>query len=835
MGSLHVVQALIAFFLLPVLVVAEGDWCSLDGQWYDPSAPRDAQLIFRFSTIPIYGTGLTAVTTNGQWSTGKVLLNATSSSTAVITTYLDNGDTQVGSLNLSSCVQINWTTPSGPVWLKIPEVNKVHVVFMNHLDVGYNGIPKTGFINNVLNTYFQEYFPRAVRLAAEMKTLPGGFIYTTHPWLISLYLNCPPNMVLNGIRLQCPSQFELKAFEEAIHLGYIAWHAGPMNLQVELMNEAVFEVGLQISADLDAQFGRNTTVLSQRDVPGLTAAVIPILSINGIQAITVGVNSGSAPPAVPDLFMWEYQGQSIIAMWHPGGYPGNPGNDVKNAGGLSIMDCVIEEHSKQALAFAFRTDNSGPPESIDEIQAYYEILHGEFPDATVSASTFDSFVQGIETGFLPIVKGEIADTWIQGAASDPRKLAEFQAASAAFMTCIQDKQCKVTDSQVKNASRFLIKLPEHTWGLPGVYDTVNWTNAAFEKARKQANYVNSENSWVEQRQFLNLTLEASYGHPLYDYISNALEDLNPVVPSIAGFKSVDPSQTFKLINGTVTIGFDKIGGWIDNLVYSNTYTFASSKNPLAVLSYHTYNESDYHYMNSIYDYHGNSGYDKPNSTENAHPNTTIYSTILDKLYQSEADPAIFIMQFHFDQFAHTYYGAPGQVWILLTVSSNQTSTESELVSLSFELVWVNKTATRLAEATMFSFYPQRQSNSSLWEGYVQKIGTWIDLSSVIKNGSQYQHIAQEAALTDSESNIQITLRSPDTPLVCPIVSKVKSPTPFPAPLDPIDPSLIEGIAFNLHNNIWNTNYALWYPFVGSDKNFKARYTVNFGKLGKSRI
>ena len=42
---------------------------------------------------------------------------------------------------------------------------------------------KTGFIVNVLNMYFQEYFPRAIRLAAEMSDLypEGGFIYTTHP------------------------------------------------------------------------------------------------------------------------------------------------------------------------------------------------------------------------------------------------------------------------------------------------------------------------------------------------------------------------------------------------------------------------------------------------------------------------------------------------------------------------------------------------------------------------------------------------------------------------------------------------------------------------------
>ena len=42
--------------------------------------------------------------------------------------------------------------------------------------------------------------------------------------------------------------------------------------------------------------------------------------------------------------------------------------------------------------------------------------------------------------------------------------------------------CDMADSRVFNASRFLLKMGEHTWGLPSVYDTVNWTNPAFYRA-----------------------------------------------------------------------------------------------------------------------------------------------------------------------------------------------------------------------------------------------------------------------------------------------------------------------------------------------------------------
>jgi hypothetical protein len=60
----------------------------------------------------------------------------------------------------------------------------------------------------------------------------------------------------------------------------------------------------------------------QRDVPGLSRASIPVFVSQGIKAISVGVNAGSAPPGVPwyTPFTWrdEPSGTDILAFWHPG-------------------------------------------------------------------------------------------------------------------------------------------------------------------------------------------------------------------------------------------------------------------------------------------------------------------------------------------------------------------------------------------------------------------------------------------------------------------------------------------------------------------------------------
>ena len=65
-----------------------------------------------------------------------------------------------------------------------------------------------------------------------------------------------------------------------------------------------------------------SAIVLQRDVPGFTRAAVPILYAEGVRAVTVGVNGGSAPPGVPhnQPFIWrDTQSQAeLLAMWHPG-------------------------------------------------------------------------------------------------------------------------------------------------------------------------------------------------------------------------------------------------------------------------------------------------------------------------------------------------------------------------------------------------------------------------------------------------------------------------------------------------------------------------------------
>jgi len=67
---------------------------------------------------------------------------------------------------------------------------------------------------------------------------------------------------------------------------------------------------------------------------------------------------------------------------------------------------------------------------------------------------------------LPTIETELGDTWVHGAASDPQKLAFLRAAGAAVAACTAPGGgCAAGDPAVANATRFVMKNFEHTFGM----------------------------------------------------------------------------------------------------------------------------------------------------------------------------------------------------------------------------------------------------------------------------------------------------------------------------------------------------------------------------------
>lgn len=740
-----------------------------------------------------------------SWDTGKLVGNDTD---FILTA--DDGNTFVGHVENKNLI----TWDKLPPWQRVPNVTKVHVVFMNHLDVGYDGIPETGFINNVLNKYFDIYFPRAINLANGINQWNPklSFIYTTHPWLISLYLDCPPNMVLNGIKLSCPLKEDVDAMITAIKSGFIAMHAGAMNMQYGVMNSDTVVASVKLAQQIYQQIGIDYTprVLSLRDVPGLTRNSLTVLSYAGVKAVSVGVNPSTSPPAVPQLFKWEGD-LSVLGMWHKGGYPLNPGITLTYPGGISYNDCLIIPEQQAALAFAFRTDNTGPPTSLSEIEENFNVLQQEFPNADIFASTLDRFYDEVLTKVtdLPTIKSEVGDTWLQGVQSDPKKIAEYRSVQKAYTDCVAASDCMDQDPRVLNATRFMIKLAEHTWGLPSVSDSKHWSNEEFNKVKELTNFENAKISWIEQRAFINFTLEALGDHPLAEMMYDELETTKVQLPPLGdctGLSLSNPVYDFTINNTRMHIVFDAAHGALSGLQVSDAGQWLLKNTLFGELTYHTYNEIDFKNFASKYDYYGNAGFDKPNSTINADPvSKTWYAKPYGFFY---CHPATFMVSMGMeDSTSHSYYGAPSKLWMNYTFISYD--------SLVMELYLLTKTATRLGEATMLNFYLPTPVNNNVTILY--DISNEASVFDVVLNGSQLQH-GGYGVRTEF-----FTIHNHHTQVICPIPYPEGQATPFAAPLTPLDH--VMGVAFNIHNNIWNTNYPLWYPFIDEDADFKATFTA----------
>ena len=82
------------------------------------------------------------------------------------------------------------------------------------------------------------------------------------------------------------------------------------------------------------------------------------------------------------------------------------------------------------LNFAHTGDNLGPP-NCAAVCAIFRQVRQQFPDAPVRASTLDAFARQLRAvkAQLPVVTGELGDTWIHGVGTDPRKVAQFRALS----------------------------------------------------------------------------------------------------------------------------------------------------------------------------------------------------------------------------------------------------------------------------------------------------------------------------------------------------------------------------------------------------------------------
>lgn len=626
-------------------------------------------------------------------------------------------------------------------------MNKIIVLFKTHLDLGFTDLAEC-----VKDNYMKNYLPNAMRIAKEMRGQEERFIWTTGSWLIERYLE---------------EGGDSDQLEEAIRLGEVRWHGLPFTTHTELMDQGLFRFGLDISGKLDRRFHMNTRAAKMTDVPGHTIAMLPLLAKAGIRFLHIGVNPASTRPEVPSLFRWRAEGgEEIVVMYH---------NDYGE-----LMEIGI---SGTAVCFAHTGDNSGP-QSVEQIQEIYRKLHRDYPEAKLCAGTLEDVAKvALREKGLSVITSEIGDTWIHGAGTDPHKVNLFRA-----LLRMKDH---LPEESMRNIYREILPVPEHTWGLDEktwlgktrelgelAGEHKNFIKTEFMQARTTEKYRHMEESWKEQRAYVERALKVLENMDP-EYAASVSEGYKREATSTIGYLKAQPGQIFELSGYQISVNQQGAVCWL----MKNERVLADKDHLLGGFLYEVFSEKEYARFKSQYvtsdetwaiEDFGKIGISEAvGRYQEYRPEVSQICYFGSRIVISMKLPAEAVEKF----------GGMEQLELLLNLTKE---------AVYFDFAWFGKQATRIAEASWLQFHPMGKINE------VQKMGSWINPYSVVSKGNRSLHAVFSGVRTQDQ--IFETLDAPLVNLGKPSLLNFTNELP----------SETEGFSVNLHNNVWGTNFPMWY-------------------------
>ena len=354
---------------------------------------------------------------------------------------------------------------------------KIILAFKTHFDIGF-----TDLSEKVIGQYAGEMLSQVVETCdatAGMGALK--YVWTMPAWPLQVMQQAKPAA--------------RAALDRLVKSGQLTWHALPFTSHFDFGSVAEAVEGLRCARELSEDYGLPLPISAKMtDVPGHGQLLPTILAGAGVRFLHLGCNEYATPPAVPPLFFWEGpDGSRTLTMYGKGGYGSSP---TPPAGWpYPVWMSLMHTH-----------DNCGP-QTADMLLGIVEQVQRDCPGAQIVCGTMDDFYKELakcDLSALPVVRRDLADSWIHGAGSYPREvglvretrrtLAAAEAAAALTGTDLSALRRAAMDD--------LILFDEHTWGL----DVKTWLPAdrvyekkAFLQAKETSAYRRMERSWNEQR------------------------------------------------------------------------------------------------------------------------------------------------------------------------------------------------------------------------------------------------------------------------------------------------------------------------------------------------
>lgn len=664
-------------------------------------------------------------------------------------------------------------------------MKKVFVVSKTHLDLGF-----TDYAENIRQKYLKSFIPDAISLAERVNTPDKKyFVWTTGSWLLKEMLNYADSV-------------QKEKLINAMKNGNIAPHAMPFTTHSELLDYDTFDYGLSIVDELDKIRGRKTVAAKMTDVPGHTKGIVKLLANHGIKLLHIGVNGVSAVPEVPECFLWKDGDSEAIVI-----YSGDYGGAFKS----DFMD--------EVLYFDHTLDNHGAPSPQKVVDKFHKI-QSQFPGYEITAGTMDDFADIIweHKNELPVFEGEIGDTWIHGAATDPYKAASLRELMRLKCAWLSEGSMEKGSKEYNAFSDALLCIAEHTCGMDTktyFADYENYLKSDFQKARKRdkiiikhpfwdypyniLNIINKirfkssysiiEKSWAEQRAYIEKAVDAlSESHK--QQARSALKRLTPA--SLADVSEYQPyTEPLKLSDFEFEL--NEFGG-IGNFTYKGNEII--KKNNRALLEYRVYTSRDYdfwfkHYARNIDEnaVWGYPDFGRPllKYADGKYPEGSFYYK-MDGAYISEEEKQIKVfVNLKCSHAVCEKAGAPRDVQVVYTLSSD---------GIQFDVLWCGKDANRLTEALFLHLYPNTDTFKLV------KIGSQIDYKSTVSMGGRNLHAVEKCIMKNDFGNFDFI--NYHSPLISIGKGKILE---YDNKIESIE---TDGISYVLYNNVWGTNFPLWY-------------------------
>jgi hypothetical protein len=656
-------------------------------------------------------------------------------------------------------------------------IRRVTLVCKNHLDVGF-----TESAAKVTHDAVHWMLPVAIQQARTLREEDRGdnFVWTTPSWTITE-------------ALERHRGENLKSVEAACAAGDLAWHALPFSTHTELMDEELFEFGLSLSQTLDARFGRQTLAAKMTDVPGHTRGIIPLLAQAGVKFLHIGVNHMSAVPNVPEVFRWqdpETRAEIIVVYCRGYGTTHRLPND----------DAV--------LSFRMLGDNMEVP-SLADVRAWLAESRATYPNAAVAFGRMDDYAASLERHrhALPVVNQEIGDTWIHGVGTDPWKVARFREALRHRKEWLRAGKLLKGSRLYFSISKPLLMIAEHTWGVsigPHLQDTRNLANADFQRVRHRGTFRSCEASWQEQRDYLEDAGIAAAEGGLQAELEAAWQALEARRPDACGFAEIDATTPVNLPD--LVLQLDPLTGAIAAGTLHGL-PLASTEQPTGLLRFQSISASQLQNFRNQYcgPAHAWAGTDfGREGTDETNTRAAFWRPKLEQAFRrDEPGQSTLLLKLSFATEAVINFGAPAEAWITLRLPHTGRA-------IHWDVQWFNKTASRLPESLWFTIAPP-VPNQAQWR--VRKMGQLISPHEIVARGGRKLHAIESITNTDAVAPWQIDAL--DTALVAP-------GSPDFINFDDAQPDLTGGWHFNLWNNVWGTNFPMWY---GQDARFRFELSI----------